>query len=443
MKNIIKLGITLMLLLAAAPGWSRCTKTSAPQTEDGRTAIIPFGKINLTDEYFMPVGSLLASIVVPPTNYTYGGATASTVLWECDEADLSGIYFLVATNGDDRVGGYYDIGGPDGLSDVYATWFAYVGIRQTMGGVTLTRYWKKLPLSSWNTTSNGKIQIRLQDIPPLQAELYRVSTLPGKSASSAYCGNNNDNGRGIAFGKAVGAIYTCTQPNSYIQLAGDASVSFSFSHDKVGEDSASKFDFWGADNGFGYGMRTGSAIYSVPTCVARSATPIVMLPTISVPELEAGMKATSSFSVQVECSDTVQSGIGNTQTAMGFQVSEGAYSAAQSLGLVNGSGGVSALVSDNYFSADMAKGVGITLAHSNKPGEELIFVGQPGFSSLTPGGNNAGWYPVMQGATQAGSVKSGYTYYTYSLIASLKKLNGQSITPGKVYATAYVLVKMQ
>ena len=68
MKNIIKLGITLMLLLAAAPGWSRCTKTSAPQTEDGRTAIIPFGKINLTDEYFMPVGSLLASIVVPPTN---------------------------------------------------------------------------------------------------------------------------------------------------------------------------------------------------------------------------------------------------------------------------------------------------------------------------------------------------------------------------------------
>jgi type 1 fimbria pilin len=155
------------------------------------------------------------------------------------------------------------------------------------------------------------------------------------------------------------------------------------------------------------------------------------------------MKATSSFSVQVECSDTVQSGIGDTQTAMGFQVSEGAYSAAQSLGLVNGSGGVSALVSDNYFSADMAKGVGITLAHSNKPGEELIFVGQPGFSSLTPGGNNAGWYPVMQGATQAGSVKSGYTYYTYSLIASLKKLNGQSITPGKVYATAYVLVKMQ
>ena len=168
-----------------------------------------------------------------------------------------------------------------------------------------------------------------------------------------------------------------------------------------------------------------------------------MLPTISVPELENGGGASSTFTVQVEWSDSAKSGVGDTQTAMGIQVSEGAYSAAKLLGLVNSSGGVSALVSDNYFSTDMAKGVGITLAHSDNPGQALTLVGQPGIATMTPGGNNAGWYPVLLGATKAGSVKSGYTYYTYSFIATLKKLNGQTVTPGKVHATAYVLVKMQ
>lgn len=137
------------------------------------------------------------------------------------------------------------------------------------------------------------------------------------------------------------------------------------------------------------------------------------------------------------------SGINDTQTALGLQVSDGAYSAASTLGLVNGSGGVSALVSDNYFDSSMAKGVGITVANSKEPAKALTFVGQPGIATLTPGGNAAGWYPVLQGATKDGSSMAGYSWYTYDFIATLKKLNGQTVTPGKVHATAYVLVKMQ
>ncbi len=60
----------------------------------------------MTDTYFAPAGSLLATTVAPPTNYTSGGATGSSVLWECDATDLPNIYFLVATNGDDRVGAF-------------------------------------------------------------------------------------------------------------------------------------------------------------------------------------------------------------------------------------------------------------------------------------------------------------------------------------------------
>lgn len=153
----------ILVALIQSSAWATCSNTRVGQTEDGRSALIEFGKINLTDTYFAPVGSLLATTVVPSTNYTSGGASGSSVLWECDATDLPNIYFLVATNGDDRVGGFHNAGGPDGLSDVYATWFAFVGLKQTMAGVTIGRYWKKVPITSY-ATQGTKIQIRLQDI---------------------------------------------------------------------------------------------------------------------------------------------------------------------------------------------------------------------------------------------------------------------------------------
>jgi len=430
--------LLMLLLIMGLSARASCTRSGVSQTEDNRTAQIPFGKVNLYDTYFSPVGTLLASVVVPPTNYTYGGASASSVLWTCDIADLSSIYFLVATNGDDRVGGYYDIGNTDGLSDVYATYFAYVGIKQTMSGVVLTRNWKSVPVTTYVETSAGKIQIRLQDIPPLQAELYRVSTLPGTSSGSYYCGNNNNNNSGIVYGSTTGQNYSCTQPNSYIQLVGPG-----LRHDEIGEDSNDNYRFWGADNGFGYGMRSVNTLYNTPTCVARSVTPVVLLPTMAISQLEAGQTATAPFSVTVECSDSATSGTSNAQTALGFQVSDGAYSAAQALGLVNSSNGVSMLLSDNYTDSEMAKGVGITIAYSNAPDTALNLIGQSGLNVLSDMGASAGWYPVLNNATPTGSSKSGYTNYSYNFIATLKAINGQTVTAGKVRATATVQVKIQ
>lgn len=436
---LIKHLFILFLGLLSYQASGTCTSSGVSQTEDGRTALIPFGKINLYDTYFYPVGTLISSVVVPPTNYTYGGATASSVLWTCDATDLSNIYFLVATNGDDRVGGYYDIGSTDGLSDVYATYFAYIGIKQTMSGVVLSRYWKKVPVTTY-ATSGTKIQIRLQDIPALQAELYRVSSLPGTSANSYYCGNNNTAGSGIVYGTTSGVIYSCTQPNSYIQLVGPG-----LTHDEVGEDSATHFDFWGVDNGFGYGMRAVNRLYNTPTCVARSATPLVLLPTIPINDLNNGLTSSASFKVSIECSDSVTSGTANSQTALGFQVSSGAYSAAQNLGLVNSNGGVSMLLSDDYTSSSAAHGVGIAIAYSNLPDTALTLIGQNGLDPLNSNymGRSAGWYPVFDNAVAAGSSTSGYTNYTYNFTATLKKINGQTVTAGKVRSTVTVLVKVQ
>lgn len=434
----IQATLLTILLIMGLSARASCTRSGVSQTEDNRTAQIPFGKVNLYDTYFSPVGTLLASVMVPPTNYTYGGASASSVLWTCDVADLSSIYFLVATNGDDRVGGYYDIGATDGLPNVYATYFAYVGIKQTMSGVVLSRNWQSVPVTSYVETSDGKIQIRLQDVPPLQAELYRVSTLPGTSSASHYCGNNNVDNSGIVYGSTTGRNYSCTQPNSYIQLVGPG-----LTHDAIGEDSSNHFRFWGADNGFGYGMRSVNTLYNTPTCVARSVTPVVLLPTMAISQLQAGQTATAPFSVTVECSNSATSGTSNAQTALGFQVSEGAYSAAQTLGLVNASNGVSMLLSDNYTSSEMAKGVGITIAYSNAPDTALNLIGQSGLNVLSNMGASAGWYPVLDNATETGSSNSGYTNYSYNFIATLKAISGQTVTAGKVRATATVQVKIQ
>lgn len=427
------LGIMFIFVLPVN-AHARCTSTGATQTEDNRAALLSFGRVNMTDTYFQPIGSVLSSIVVPSTSYKYGGATASTILWECDLTDLPNIYFLVATNGDDRVGGFFQIGENDGLENVYATKFAYVGLRQTMSGVVLTRYWQKVPIQTYTETTNGKIQIKLSDIPPLQAELIRVSSLtPTSGAASNYCGS------GLYYASSSGTTYNCNQPNSYIQLVGP-----NLTHDNIGDDSAYKFAFWGVDNGFGYRMQY-TILSNNATCVARNATPYVLFPTVTTQALNDGQTREALFSVQIECSDSAQSGISGGQTAIGIQVSPGAYKAASTLGLINSNGGVNMLVSDNYETdPSLAKGVGINL-YNTATQSKLVFLGQPDYSSSTPwaSGTNSGWYPVLDGAQPIGASVAGYRYYQQQYTAVLSKIPGETVTPGKVYATAYVMVKVQ
>ena len=66
-------------------------------------------------------------------------------------------------------------------------------------------------------------------------------------------------------------------------------------------------------------MRLANTLYSLPTCVARNATPQVLFRTISIAELEQGGSASASFTVQVECSDSAESGTAAGQTAIGIQ----------------------------------------------------------------------------------------------------------------------------
>ncbi|HHQ4784233.1 TPA: fimbrial protein [Aeromonas veronii] len=417
-----------LLSIASNSVLAACQRSEFANTSDNETAKIKVGKINITSTYLQPIGSLLASTVIPPTNYTFRGANASTVIWTCDLADLPSLYYLVAVNGDDRVGGFWATGAADGLPYTYATWFEYVGLKLTMSGVPLERVWRKVPLTNY-VTDNGKIRIRLGDIPPLHAELYRISNLPPASgAASNYCGN-----MGAANG--TGLVYGCNQPNAYIQLVGPG-----IAHDAEGSDSAYSYHFWGANNGFGYGLLNAATLSNNATCVARNATPLVLFRTMTVEELNAGGVANSSFSVSVECSDKAISGTGSGHTTIGMQVSPGAYTAAQRLGLVNPLGGVSALLSDDYDASSSAKGVGIYLSNA-VTSKSMNFVGQPGLAGQQ--GASSGWFPVLEGATMIGSSASGYANHRLRFDVELGKIPGETVKPGKIRSTAYVLVKVQ
>lgn len=176
-------------------------------------------------------------------------------------------------------------------------------------------------------------------------------------------------------------------------------------------------------------------------CSAK-CNPLVSFNAVGITDLNNNFSMQSNFNVAIECNDTVESGVNTGQTAIGFQVSAGALSAAQNLGLVNNTSGVSALLSDHYGSDGIAKGVGIYLSNANTS-ENMIFVGAQNANS----GAASGWYPVLSGVDGQGIASSqvGYTHYTHTFTATLKKLEGvdEKVEPGQVKSTAYVLVRVQ
>lgn len=424
-KQLVFKGLLLVWLSSCALDiQAMCSTSKIAQTDDSRSVPIVFGTINMTSVYLQPVGSVLGRAVVSATDYNYAGARGNSALWECDAADLEQLQFLVATNGDDRVGGYWDLGAQDGMSNVYATYFRYVGIKQRMGTVTLSRYWQALPVNKYTKVGN-KIQIRLQDLPTLYAELYRISQVPANAISN-YCGSGES-------GTITIGSYSCMQPNAYIQLSGPGLIA-----DHPGQDSAFHSVFWSVDNGLAFGMR-GNQLKSEATCMARNITPSVVFSSITADALNQGQPLEAHFNVSIECLDQSASRTESQRMVIGIQVSEGAYRAARNLGLVNAENGVRALLSDDYGAEGIAQGVAIFLSNG-LTGEDMMFVGQ---SNLSGHGTDAGWYPVSNAALVNTSGDTGTQHYLQNYTAILKRMDHKTVVAGKVSATAYVIVKLQ
>lgn len=438
-----KLGLLILSLLLSSQSYAKCTvDIGKDSTADGDSAILNFGRINLGSSYLQPVGTVLSTITVSPTTSKY--SQAETILMTCDYADKDEIYELFATNGDDRVGGYWEIGNGegasvnDGMPGYYATWFPYLGLKTTHlnSGKVVSRIWQKAPLKNYEVSADGtKIYVKTKHLSNYSVELARVSTEYAPLGSrSNYCATNP-----IFDLLSIVLPYTCIQPNFYVQLGGpDLYIGYA---DVEGEDSATNFDFW-LDNGVAFGLRTGLTMSYFPTCVVRNHTPVVLFPTASTQLLEAGNKVEASLNISLECENDVKSGVGTNQTALGFMASAEVESQASLLGLISGEG-ITYLLSDNYATdSSLAQNVGIRLWDSQ--GTNIPFVRSTGYLAGTASGRSAGWVPVLENVETMGSVQTGHTSYIKQLTASLEKLpTSGSVTAGKVNAHARIIIKVQ
>lgn len=435
------LSVSFVMSVLLAPAHATCTRVNYTDAGCDSCGVgIGLGNVNITSTYLQPVGTPLATSVFRVSSASRY-SSEDLVLYECDLADAGSIYEVFATNGDDRVGGYFDLGSTDGYQNYFATYFPYVGIKLTHinSGNEFTRFWQQYPITSY-ATSGSKIQIRVKDFSAIRASLIRISTLPGQGSSN-YCGYSASNPlTGMASSTGT-ASYTCIQPNGYVTFKGPG-----IETDPIGSDSATNYSTWGTGRWIAMGMGTApvSTLSHTATCVARNVTPLVMFPTISTQALENGSSVQSQFTITVECDNAAVSGVSSGGTALGLQVPYDSYVTAQTLGLVNSSGGVSYLLSDGYGTdTNIATGVGISLANTTT-GSSMNFLGWN--NCTTSGcttGNDAGWYSVLDGSVSAGSVATGFGMYTVPLTATLSKIAGQTVTAGKVDAKAYVWVRVQ
>lgn len=435
-------------VVLSAPVQARCERNSYaeyPMTPilDNGSAQFWFGRINLSNVALQPVGTILGSATA--TAGQARGISDETVLWKCDIADKDELYEVFATNGDDRVGGFSEIGAADGLPGFYQSWFPYVAIKAThvRSGKVISRLYQSAKLTEYEVSADGKkILIKAKHMSPIKAELARVSTADSTGWPGNWCPGKP------AVAGANAAIYTCTQPNVYVSFRGPGYTA----NDQDGADSARQWRFF-PTNGVAFGMRQGASLSTTASCVVRNATPEVYFWPITIEELKHGDSREANFSVQMECDRAVNAGVNANQTAIGIQASAGAEAKARQLGLTTSSGGITYLLSDNYGTdMSIATGVGIQL-RDGENGQTMNFLSSAsaitgdnfgandGTVLVSKKGADAGWYPAIHGGGGSGS---GNFEVTRTFTAVLSKLPGtDTITPGRIQATAYVVVKVQ
>ena len=426
------LGLMSCMLLAPTAQAACALTGSGMDIRDVPTATpISIPNFNISDPYLQPGGTLLGSTVIPATDSLR--FTPDTVLWTCNKEDLKDIYFLVATNGSSPLNGRFDVGSKDGLDNVYSTYWKYVGVRFTVDGMPVNLNYKRVGLKTHvtNPTDATKIDIRLKDLPTVEASVYRVTSLPsGGSGSFHDCKNMTDSGsyrngcKQWAMGIQLGGV----------PLGGLANI-----------ENANSFDggIRNQRNAIGYSFYTGTTYATnSKTCVARNIeTPIVTFPSVVGAALKNGQTVGANFQVMLDCNSTsIQSGTAKGQVAIGFQPSAAAADAAQRLNLNNQHGSSQYLLSDAYdTNPNSAKGVGIQIENVGLK-RKLRFLNK---NASFGGGVEAGWSGALEGAIKAGVVVSGFERYTQDYKATLTALPGADVTAGQVKSTATVVVKIQ
>jgi type 1 fimbria pilin len=382
--------------------------------------------INVSDASFQPDGTLIASSVAPLSQY---GATTGydpeRVFFRCAAGDA--VYEMFSTNADDTYSGWYkggdSVGNSIGLQAAYRTAWPNVLLRLTHveTGQYFTDIWRERQLSNLDIDSRGFQLVKAKNLSAVRSELFRAPLESTRYYSAT----------------AASQTYLYTQPAGYIAIKGPG-----LAYPNVGQTHYGNYSGWYYNWPGAIGLYNDVTLKRYPTCAITNVTPHVIFPTISSSEINAGGNREMPFEVAFKCQSGITSGTTSNSTAMGITVSAGALAAATRLGLVNANGGLSYLVSDRYGESGIAQGVGIRLLRNGNPMNLLA-------SEDSANGRNAeaaGWYPVLGGASNKTGEVSGISQYTETFRARLEKLGlgtMPTVTPGRVEATAQVVIRVQ
>lgn len=441
----LKIFFMLMLLTVSIPSNATCyrvtstswlsseiiaagyTATSWSGGSDANSGNLGFpATISLSTSSFTPSGTLLASSTATFLTGGYStGYAANQILYRCALADAGSLLEFYATNGDDDTGGRYET---EEVEGAYYTAMANVAIRLTnvKTGNYFSKYWQSRTLTSDDWVQDSTyIYIPASAFSDVYAELFKIN-------DTTYY-RNSTNSRNAYY-------YSYAGPAGYIAFQGPG-ISASLA-DGLSSDGGSGTSGWYANWPGAFSLYRGVTFVRGAMCSVKDYPTIVILPSISVPEIVNGEVSQQSFSITLSCEDTAVSSLSASTTtsanvAMGFLVNEAtAVTAASNLGLTS-TNGVTYLLDTNYGSSGVASGVGIRIY--NESGTALNLLSK----TTTATGNAGGWYAYKDLTTSQGDSTDGVTTYTGNFTASLEAISGETVTAGSVNAQLQVVVSFQ
>lgn len=379
--------------------------------------------INITDSEFQPVGTTLAKS--PSTSMTQygqiGGFDPEQVLFRCDAGDEGLIFESYATNSDNYFSGRSLVTEAGVPEYTYMLNSKNIGFRvkNETTGEYVTRNWRYRPLTNLDRDDQGKILVKAKNFSNMSVELVKISypaiTDGPYQPSTVYDYN-----------------YTYAQPLAYSTFVGPGEGN-GCAEGLLGTCYIGWHYNWPGN----VSIHNNLAIRRAKMCAFKSVTPYVLFPTISVEALNRGEKAAGQLSLTYNCQQGAAYGVGANQNAVGFKVSVEAYLAAESAGLKTSGYGVTHLLSHGYGTdPSVATGAGIELANSD--GSSMNWLSN---ENIISGGNNDGWYALQGVQIGSGAVSNEYLEVYNVYLSALDE--NTAPTPGKVYATAEVFIRVQ
>ncbi|HEX4917481.1 MAG TPA: fimbrial protein [Limnobacter sp.] len=379
--------------------------------------------INVTDTSFQPAGSVIESSIAPFVQYgrkSSGGSQGynpEQVFFRCQPNDA--VYEMYANNGLQNYGGAVNpyAGFVGSVADgAFKTDVPDVLMRITHQetGRVFDDVWQERRLNNLDKDSRGYVLVKAKNLATIRVELIRA----------ADTGRNRFGVPNVGVKNTISAMIAIKGPGILHPEAGASSATSIGGH----------YSNWPGAIGY-FGVST--TVRRARTCAVLNVTPTVEFPAISAEALKQGEIRGAAFDLKFHCQAQTSSGTQSEQTAIGFLPSANAIAHAQALGLMNNSGGVSHIVSDQHGMPGIAKGVGVRIYRHGQP--MTVLGGQRSFGM----GEAAGWYTVTASHQGRHKGANDTDVYYETFVAELQALPTEGVSAGKVSATAQVLIRVQ